>query len=97
MIAVQIVLIVTILSVAYKKEILSLFNKMRENRKDHKIFSEKTKKFLKIFGALVLCSGLLIAVFVICINVVHGEAGYFLGGTLDLFLLFAMGFLFEDL
>jgi hypothetical protein len=90
-------LIVAILAIAYRKELVSLFHKMRENRGNKPIFSEKTIKFFKMFGALALCAGLLIAVFFICINVIHGDAGYFLGAMLDLFLLIAMGMISSDL
>ena len=90
MLLVQSLLIVVILAIAYKKEIISLYNKMKEKREDKGLFTGRTKKFIERFCALALCTGLMLAVFLICICVIPGEAGYFVGGILDVFVVCAI-------
>ena len=85
MFGLQILAVVVILAIAYRKEILSLFSKMVkkvEERKDkEQILSDDTKGFLILIVKVLLVAALLIGLFFICTLIFPGVLGQVIGGA----------------
>lgn len=89
MFGLQLLAVVAILAIAYRKEILSFYSKMVEkikekNEKPYRpILSKDTKDFLGLIWKVLLVIVLMIVVFFVCSLIFPGVLGYVLGGVLD--------------
>ena len=94
---------IVILIIAFKKEIVSLFEKISASSKERKAEKRKlspetkrllkepgVKKFLLIAAAVIIGALILIGIFALSVFILPGESGYFVGGGLILIIVFGV-------